>query len=179
MLREKKEKRIIQRLREREIGGTWYFLSAMILVYIILLFVNSGIFLSSLNLFFDIFSTIIPIFFVVFILMAISNYFITPEISIKYLKRKGPKKWFFTIIGGILSSGPIYMWYPLLADLKEKGISNGLIACFLYNRSVKIPLIPIMLVYFNWKYVFVLLFIMIFISVIQGIIINKFYEEEK
>jgi len=62
--------------------------------------------------------------------MSLTNYFITPERIIRYIEGKGIKKWFFAVIGGVLSSGPIYMWYPLLADLKEKGISNGLIACF-------------------------------------------------
>lgn len=94
----------------------------------------------------------------------------------KHLKDKGMKKWFFVIIGGILSSGPIYMWYPLLADLRNKGLNYGLIACFLYNRSIKIPLIPLAIIYFSWKYIIILLLVMILASIIQGIIINKLME---
>ena len=85
----------------------------------------------------------------------------------------------FVIIGGILSSGPIYMWYPLLADLKHKGLSYGLIACFLYNRAIKIPLLPLAIIYFSWRYLFILTFVMIFMSILQGLIINKLMEVKK
>jgi uncharacterized membrane protein YraQ (UPF0718 family) len=111
--------------------------------------------------------------------MTLSNYLITPEFIIKHLRGKGFKKWFFMIVGGILSSGPIYMWYPLLADLKKKGLSYGLIACFLYNRAIKIPLLPLAIIYFGWQYIFVLTIIMIIVSITQGILINKLMEVKK
>jgi len=132
-----------------------------------------------MNFFYDIILKIIPVFILVFILMAITNYFITPRFVIKHLKEKGIKKWFFVIVGGILSTGPIYMWYPLLADLKNKGLDYGLIACFLYNRAIKIPLLPLAVIYFSWQYILVLSFVMIFASVVQGIIINKLMDVKK
>jgi uncharacterized membrane protein YraQ (UPF0718 family) len=110
--------------------------------------------------------------------MALTNYFVTPEFVIRHFKEKKIKKWFFVIIGGILSTGPIYVWYPLLANLKDKGLNYGLIACFLYNRAIKIPLLPVAIFYFGWKYILILSFVMIFMSVIQGIIINKLTEEK-
>ena len=152
---------------------SWYFLTAIALIHILLLIINQNIFFSSLNFFYNILLKIIPVFVLVFILMALTNYFITPKFVMKHLKEKGIKKWFFVIIGGILSTGPIYMWYPLLAHLKNKGLSYGLIACFLYNRAIKIPLLPMAIFYFGLKYVLVLSFVMIFISIIQGIILNK------
>ena len=66
------------------------------------------------------------------------------------------------------------MWYPLLADLKSKGLNSGLIACFLYNRAIKIPFLPLMIFYFSLKYVLILTVVMVFMSVIQALIINKF-----
>ncbi len=65
------------------------------------------------------------------------------------------------------------MWYPLLSDLKDKGLNYGLISCFLYNRAIKIPLIPLAIIYFGFKYIFILTIVMIFISIIQGILIDK------
>ena len=47
------------------------------------------------------------------------------------------------------------MWYPFLADLKDKGIKNPLIVTFLYNRAVKLPLIPVMIYYFGLKFVII------------------------
>ncbi len=160
----------------KQISGSWYFLIIIILIYFLLFIFKQDLFSSSTNFFYNIFLKIIPIFILVFVLMALTNYFVTPKIIMKHLKEKGIKKWFFIILGGILSTGPIYMWYPLLADLKNKGLSYGLIACFLYNRAIKIPLLPIAFFYFGWKYIIILSFVMIIISVIQGMVINKLLE---
>ena len=164
----------------KNISASWYFLSIIILIYIVIFLTNYNFFSSCLNFFFNILIKIIPIFILVFILMAITNYFITPAFISKHVgKNHGIRAWIFVIITGIISTGPIYMWYPLLADLKEKGLTYGLIACFLYNRAIKIPLLPLAILYFGWKYVIVLLIVMLFISIIQGIIINKLIENKK
>ena len=71
------------------------------------------------------------------------------------------------------------MWYPLLADLRNKGLNYGLIACFLYNRAIKIPLIPLAIVYFSWQYIVILLVVMVFASIIQGVFLNRLMEVKK
>ena len=78
-----------------------------------------------------------------------------------------------------MSSGPIYMWYPLLSDLKKKGLNSGFIACFLYNRSIKIAILPMAILYFGWKYVLVLSVVMILMSVAQALLINKLIDGGK
>ena len=163
----------------KQLPGSWYFLGTVVIAYVLLSIFNQEIYLDSLNFFSQIIYKVIPIFVLVFVLMSLSNYFITPQFVIKHLKEKGLKKWFFVIIGGILSSGPIYMWYPLLADLRSKGLNYGLIACFLYNRAIKVPLIPLAIIYFSWQYILILTFVMIFMSVVQGILINKMMEVKK
>lgn len=165
--------------RLKQISGSWYFLISILIIYLILFLIKPNLFFSSISFFYDILLKIIPVFILVFVLMSLTNYFISPKFIMKHLGEKGIKKWFFIIIGGILSTGPIYMWYPLLADLKEKGLNYGLIACFLYNRAIKIPLLPIAIFYFSWQYLLILSFIMIFMSVIQGIFINKLMEVKK
>jgi len=163
----------------KRLHGSWYFLLAIILIYILLSIFSKEIYLDSLNFFSQIIYKIIPIFIMVFVLMTLSNYFITPKFIVRHLKDRGLKKWFFVIIGGILSSGPIYMWYPLLADLKNKGLNYGLIACFLYNRAIKIPLLPLAIIYFSWQYIIILTVVMVVVSIIQGILINKLMEVKK
>ncbi len=163
----------------KQISGSWYFLIFILLIYLLLSVFKPILFSSSLNFFYNILLKIIPVFILIFTLMALTNYFITPKFVMKHLKEKGIKKWFFVIVGGILSSGPIYMWYPLLADLRDKGLNYGLIACFLYNRAIKIPLIPLAIIYFEWKYIIILTFVMIFFSIVQGILINKLMEVKK
>ncbi len=150
----------------------WFFIFVL-LIYLGLLFLDFNLFASSLQFFWKIFIKILPVFILVFFLMILTNYFITPKFVSKHLGEKGIKRWFYVIVGGILSTGPIYMWYPLLAELKNKGLSYGLMACFLYNRAVKIPLLPLMIFYFSLKYVIILAIVMIAVSVIQGILIDK------
>lgn len=157
----------------QQIPKAWFFLIIAVIIYILLFFIKQDLFFASLDYFFNIFKKIIPVLILVLVLMAISNYLVTPEFIRKYLAKRGVQKWFFVVVGGILSSGPIYMWYPFLADLKSKGLSYGLIACFLYNRAIKIPLISIAIFYFGLEYVLILAFVMIIMSIVQGIVLNK------
>lgn len=159
-----------------KISSSQCFLIIMLVLYFVLFIISQTLFYSTLSFFGEIILEIIPIILIVFVLMVLTNYFITPEFILKHIREKGIRKWFYVIIGGILSAGPIYLWYPLLADLKHKGLSHGLIACFLYNRAIKLPLLPLAILYFGWKYVLVLGFVMIIMSVIQGILIDKVME---
>ncbi len=152
----------------------WYFLLGVILIYIITWFISSKKVYSAMIFFKNILLKIIPILILIFVLMALTNYFIKPKTLIKYLgKNSGIKGWFIAIISGILSSGPIYMWYPLLNDLQKRGMKTGLIATFLYNRAIKIPLLPLLIAYFGILYSLVLMIVMIIISVIQGLTTEK------
>lgn len=162
-----------------KISGSWYFLITVLMMYGVLFIVNQHLFCETLQFFYNLLFKIIPIFVAVFILMVITNYFVTPKFITRHLSDKGLNKWFFIIAGGILSAGPIYMWYPLLADLNKKGLNYGLVACFLYNRAIKIPLIPVAIMYFGWKYVVVLTVVMIAASVLQSWVINRLMESEK
>jgi len=152
----------------------WYFLLAVIAAYIITIFIDRGIVVSSLLFSYSIAKNLIIVLLIVFIVMVIINYFITTEMLNKYIGRSsGIKRWIFAIIGGIISTGPIYMWYPMLKQLRSKGVSYGFISAFLYNRAVKIPLLPMMVFYFGVKYVIVLTIVMIVVSVLQGMIFEK------
>jgi uncharacterized membrane protein YraQ (UPF0718 family) len=160
----------------KKIKSSYLILSILILIYFILACLTPIVFHAALVALYKILIKIIPAFIAVFILMAITNYFITPQFINRHLGKRGVKRWFFVIIGGILSSGPIYMWYPFLAELKKKGLSYGLIACFLYNRAIKIPLLPIAALYFSWQYIIILTLVMIFFSIIQAFIIDHLLE---
>ncbi len=152
----------------------WYFLSGIVLLYFIILFIDFNKFIASFNFFINLIIKIIPVLILIFIIMALTNYFIKPKILVKLMgKKSGALGWLIAIVTGILSSGPIYMWYPLLADLKKKGVRTGLIAVFLYNRAVKIPLLPIIIIYFGLVFTVVLTLVMIVASVFQGFIIEK------
>lgn len=155
------------------IGGEWYFLSTVVLLYVLVFFVNNSLFSKSVDFFVGIMANMLPIFVLVFALMTIANLVINQRVVTKYFRKPGVKKWFFVIFAGILSTGPIYLWYPLLAELRDKGVGYGYLAAFLYNRAIKIPLLPVAIFYFGLKYIIVLTLIMIVCSVVQGVLINR------
>jgi len=163
-------------MKLKEITPAWYFLLAIITTYIILFFTNPEAFIKSSLFFLDILKKILPMLILVFILMVLMNFLVTPKVITKHFKERKFRAWLFAIISGIISTGPIYMWYPLLRNAKEKGISQGLIACFLYNRAIKLPFLPMIILYFGIKYVLILLVVMVIMSVVQGLTINKIME---
>jgi len=70
-------------------------------------------------------------------------------------------------------NGSDYMWYPLLTDLREKGMNDAFITTFLYNRAVKIQLLPFLMHYFGLTFTIVVTAYMIIFSVINGILVDK------
>ena len=155
----------------------WYFFIVVVIIYLITSIFEFDAILPSLNFSLKILINVIPIFILVFVIMIVVNYYITPKAVNKYLgKTSGLKRWVIAIIGGIISTGPIYMWYPMLKELKKKGVNYGFIATFLYNRAIKLPLIPMIIFYFGLSFTIILTIIMIIMSIIQGLIFEKLEE---
>lgn len=161
-------------------GTGWIFLGFVCILYVVIGLVDFTYVKNAFSMFVTTLWKVLPILVVVFGFIFLSNVIFKPKKVIKYLGvNAGLKGWIIAIVGGILSSGPIYMWYPLLNDLREKGMKTSFIATFLYNRAVKIPLLPLMIYYFSWGFVLVLTFYMILFSVINGIVVEKLILIEK
>ncbi len=115
----------------------------------------------------------------VFILMLVTNLFLKPAQIVKFLGRgAGIKGIILSATAGIISVGPIYAWYPLLKDLREKGAANSFLAIFLGNRAVKPFLLPIMISYFGWIYVLVLTLFTVLGSIIVGYLVGVLVKVE-
>lgn len=109
----------------------------------------------------------------VFTLMVFMNLLLKPVHIVRFLSQgSGSKGVFLSATAGIISMGPIYVWYPLLKELQEKGAANSLIAVFLGNRAVKPFLLPIMISYFGGVYVVLLTLFTIAGSLAVGYLIN-------
>ncbi len=152
----------------------WHFLGIMIFLYLLFFFLNTEIFWSSFDFFTKTLSQIFPIFLFIFVLMVIVNKYINRAFILKHIRGNKIKSWIFIILGGIISTGPPYLWYPLLKELKEKGVHDGEIAAFLYNRSIKPAFFPLMILYFGLQYTITLSFVVIFLSFFQAGIVNFF-----
>jgi len=150
-----------------------YFLGIVIVLYIILFCLNPKHTYNSFKASGDIFIKLIPVLLLVVLLMGLINHFLRPKAIARYLgKESGIKGWFLAISAGILSHGPIYIWYPMLEDLRKQGMRTGLASVFLYNRAIKIPLLPVMIYYFGLEFTVTLLICVVIASLIGGKVIE-------
>jgi uncharacterized membrane protein YraQ (UPF0718 family) len=79
----------------------------------------------------------------------------------------------YAILFGILVAGPPYALYPMLKQMKEQGLKTNYLAAFLYNRNIKIVLIPAMAYYFGWQFTIVMTILVIIFSIISGVMMEK------
>jgi uncharacterized membrane protein YraQ (UPF0718 family) len=91
----------------------------------------------------------------------------------------GLRGWLIAVAGGILSHGPVYIWFPLLSDLRGHGTKMGLIAAFIYVRAIKLPWIPLMVEYFGWPFTIIISIYLIIAGVVQGLLIDLLYVDEQ
>ena len=143
----------------------------MLLIYVALFAVMPekaiAAFKSSGKIFLNI---IIPLGFV-FILLVVFNLFLNPAHIVKLFgKKSGIKGIMLSSAAGIISMGPVYAWYPLLRELREKGAANSLMAIFINSRAVKPFLLPVMISYFGVRYVIVLTVVTMTGTIVAGYI---------
>ena len=155
------------------IGKT--FLGFVIFLYLLVLVIDMNLFVKIVSHTKVILIEVIPTLILVFLLTFIANVFLSNRNAKEKFKKgqSGISGYIGAIFLGILSTGPIYMWYPLLSELKEDGLKNSLIAIFLYNRSIKIPLIPMIIYYFGLPFLIITTVLMIIFSLLNGYTIGR------
>lgn len=154
--------------------GGIIFLLVVIGLYALAFLINDELVLNALSFTTSLIDRLVPVLLLVFTLIFISNLFIRPDwVRANVGRDSGLRGWIIAVVGGILSVGPIYAWYALLKDLKDKGMRTALIAVFLYNRGIKLPLLPLMIHYFGVAYTITLAIYMTLISLLSGILVEK------
>jgi len=157
-----------------KVGFGEAFLLLGVIAYVVLGIFDFALLKNVLCVLARLIARIGPVLLIVFVVMLFTHIFFEGQRIVRFLgKGSGFRGWMVAIAGGIASSGPIYMWYPLLSDLKEKGMKDSLIATFLYNRAVKIPLLPMMIHYFGWNFTLALSIYMVLFSVVNGTIVQR------
>ena len=103
-----------------------YFLLIVIAIYAIIAIFNPASLSQVFKFLISILKKVIPILILVFVLMVFVNWLISPQKLVKYLgKNAGIKGWLIAIITGMLSTGPIYAWYPMLNDMQKQGVPKA------------------------------------------------------
>ena len=163
----------------RPVTRVFLFPAAMLVVYGILLAIMPDKASLALKSSGNIFLNMLLPLSLVFVLMLLLNLFLKPAQIARFLGRgAGIKGILLSVAAGIISTGPIYAWYPLLKELRVKGAGNSPIAIFLYNRAVKPFLLPVMIAYFGWEYVLILTVLTVLGSIAIGYSLNALMKEE-
>ncbi len=163
---------------ERKAGkggaGGWIFLTVVLVIYGVTALLDYDLALRAITVFLQLLDKVYPVLILVFLLIFIIDLLLNPKRVEKYLgRRSGIMGWLTAIVVGILSTGPVYAWYAVLHDLRNKGMRTSLISVVLYNRAIKLPLLPLLVHYFGLAYTVVLAFYLIGFSIIGGIILEK------
>ena len=159
--------------------GVYTFWLVVLIVYFLAFVFSPDLALNSLKETVQIFRKIIPIFFLILVVMVFMNLFLTPERIKKHFGEEvGLKGWLYAIIFGVVISGPPYIFYPMLKEMKKHGLKISYLSAFLYNRNIKIPLIPAMIYYFGWTYVLIMTVLVVIFSIINGLVMEKIVGEK-
>jgi uncharacterized membrane protein YraQ (UPF0718 family) len=162
-----------QTKKNKGVGG-WIFLAVVLLIYAFTAFLDSELANRAISDFRHLMVKVLPILLIVFFLIFMVNLLLQPAWVKKYLgHRSGITGWLAAIIGGVLSTGPVYPWYALIRDLREKGMKTALAAVFLYSRSIKLPLLPMLVHYFGMSYMLILSGYLILFSIVSGMLMER------
>lgn len=149
------------------------FLALVAVLYLILLILQPQQALTALTFTKNIALRILPVFSLVILIMFAVDYLLSPAKVAQWVgDSSGVKGYLIAIAAGILSHGAIFVWYSLLQEMKDKGMRSGLIAVFLYNRAIKLTLLPLLIFYLGFEYALVLSFYMVLASLLQGALIE-------
>lgn len=168
---------------ERSRSGSyigWGFLSAVAAIYVVCAVLSPDVARQALASFWSLLGRVLPIFLLVFVLLFLIDMLVGRKWILRYLGvAAGASGWVIAIACGVLSAGPLFAWYPLLADLKAKGMKSGLIAAFLYSRALKLPLLPLMVHYFDLAYTILFSTCILAFSLLSGWLMTLIFDDSK
>jgi len=158
---------------KRKLGG-WLFLGLVLAAYGATVLIDPGLARAAFADFLAMFGKVLPVLVLVFVLMFLVELLLSPERVESWLgRRSGLRGWLLALAAGVLSTGPVYTWYALLAELRAKGMRTALVAVVLYARAIKLPLLPLLAHYFSLRYMLVLSLLIAVFSVVNGVLMER------
>jgi uncharacterized membrane protein YraQ (UPF0718 family) len=154
---------------KRRFAG-WQFLGAVLLLHLGVYWLDPDLSALALTDFAQGLRRLLPVFGVMLVLMVLVNLWVKPQRIARHLgEESGLRGWAIAMTAGVVSLGPMYLWYPMLRELKEKGVRTPLLAAFLYSRAIKIPMLPVMVHYFGLLYTLLFVLNILLFSVLSGL----------
>ena len=153
----------------------WIFPAGVVVVYLILFATALDPTLDALQMSASVLAQAAFPILLAFVLMFLLNRFSTPAHVTRYLGHgAGIKGVLMSALAGVISMGPVFAWYPFLKILKEKGASDFHLANFLSHRAVKPVLLPLMIIYFGWRFSLIFTLLNILSALLVATAVNSF-----
>ncbi len=155
----------------------WFFVFVTLLLYGLVYVKAPDRAYSSLRTSLRVLLQIVFPIFIAFVVKFFINLYLSPADMQKMLaKNRGIRGLVFSSFAGVLSMGPVFAWYPLLKDFREKGVPDFYLANFLTSRAVKPFLFPVMVYYFGWVFSIVLNMMILVSSPLVAVLTSAFSE---
>ncbi|MCO6411214.1 MAG: hypothetical protein J5I92_00585 [Thiogranum sp.] len=152
----------------------WLFLALVGLAYGATAVIEPDRARDAFATFLPMLAKMLPALVLVFALMLLAELFLNPERVERWMgSHSGLRGWLLAIVAGMLSTGPAYAWYALLAALRAKGLRTAMLAVILYARAIKLPLLPLLAHYFGVRYAVVLSLFIAGFSVLSGLAMER------
>lgn len=157
-----------------KIGGGWLFLALVLAACgVTALFDPQSVRVAFAN-FLATLVTIVPMLAMVFLLMFLGELLLSPKRVEAWLGHgSGLRGWLVALAAGVVSSGPVYAWYALLAELRAKGMRTALLAVILDARAIKLPLLPLLAHYFGLRYMVIVSLLIAVFSILNGWMVER------
>jgi uncharacterized membrane protein YraQ (UPF0718 family) len=154
--------------------GRWWLLAVVAALYAVCAALAPDLALRALAHAWQALRNMLPVLALVFVLLFVFDLLLNPQRLAQHLGRPGGARgWLIALAAGILSAGPIYAWYPLLAELRGKGMRASTAAVFLYARAIKLPLLPLLFHYFGTAYSVVLSLYLAGFALLSGLVMER------
>jgi uncharacterized membrane protein YraQ (UPF0718 family) len=152
----------------------WRFLGAVLLLHLLVRLYDPLLSDASLRHFLTNLARLLPMLGVMLMLLWLFALWVEPRQVVERLGRQsGIGGWLLALSGGVISMGPMYLWYPVLGGLHRSGLRPALAGAFLYSRAIKIPLLPLMVHYFGGWYAGLFVLNILVFAVVSGLVTER------
>jgi uncharacterized membrane protein YraQ (UPF0718 family) len=130
--------------------GSWLFLAAVLFTWLATALLRPENIRPALTLFTQLLGEVLPVLGLVFALLFLANLFAEKAWIERHLgPGRGARAWLLALAAGVLAAGPPWPWYALAGQFMQRGVRPGIAATFLFARSLKLPLLPLLVHFFG------------------------------
>jgi uncharacterized membrane protein YraQ (UPF0718 family) len=151
----------------------WLFLLCVVALLSVVALIDADLVVETLKQAWTLMLKLAPLFILVLLMVALSETFLDARWIGRWVGHSsGLRGWLIALAAGTLSVGPMHVWVGILQDLRAKGMREGLIAAFLFSRTIQFFFLPLIVSYFGWSFTLILTTQVMIFAVVNGLLID-------